>query len=216
MMLTVHDYSRISANEEIFSNASSIEMNKSRRLGSTSPLAKKKHSRKPDHLYSFEDKELGFLKAAKKSDENGNKEYKDACIKSPKAMKDFLLQLTKDTPDLIRSIRVPCLITSARDVKMLLLDSPEGYVCRVTRSETYHYPSSYTTFLSDMIPCLELGWQMRLIMEETINILITSTRRTFQIKRKRSFQIPSSFVCGNNKTVYNNPTLSHSSSPSSS
>lgn len=89
-------------------------MNKSRRLGSTTPLAKKKYSKKPDHLYTFEDKELGFLEAAKKNDENGNKEYKDACIKSPKTMKDFLLQLTKDTPHLIRSIRVPCLITSGK------------------------------------------------------------------------------------------------------
>ncbi|KAI9010984.1 hypothetical protein CLU79DRAFT_891055 [Phycomyces nitens] len=211
MMLTVHDYSKLSVNEEIFSNACSIEMNKSRRLGSTTPLAKKKHSKKLDHLYSFEDKELGFLEAAKKSDENGNKEYKDACIKSPKAMKDFLLQLTKDSPDLIRSIRVPCLITSARDVKMLLLDSPEGYICRVTRSETYHYPSSYTTFLSDIIPCLELGWQMKSIMEETLSTLITSTRCTFRIKRKRSFEMPSSFVRGNKKTVSNSATLSNSS-----
>jgi hypothetical protein len=77
-------------------------------------LARKKYSKRPDHLYSFEENELGFLEAAKKSDENGNKEFKDACLKSPKTMKDFLLQLIKDNPEFIRRIRVPCLITSGK------------------------------------------------------------------------------------------------------
>jgi hypothetical protein len=107
-------------------------MNSSRRLGSTSPLAKKKFSKRPDHLYTFKENELGLMEAAKKSDENGNKEYKDAQLKSPKTMKDFLLKLTKKKPELLRSFKVPCLITSALRIKLLIVDAPEGYVCRVT------------------------------------------------------------------------------------
>jgi hypothetical protein len=86
---------------EIFSSACSVEV----RL-----------SKKPDQLYTFETKELGFLEAAKKSDECGNKEFKDACIKSPKVMKDMLLHLTKDAPQLTHNIRVPCMITSGKKI----------------------------------------------------------------------------------------------------
>jgi hypothetical protein len=89
-------------------------VNKDRKIGSTSPLTKKRFSKKPDQLYTFETKELGFLEAAKKSDECGNKEFKDACIKSPKVMKDMLLHLTKDAPQLTHNIRVPCMITSGK------------------------------------------------------------------------------------------------------
>jgi hypothetical protein len=195
---------------EIYSNACSLEINKSRKIGSLTPLAKKRYSKRPDHLYTFEEKELGILEAAKSSDENGNKEYKDALLKSPKTMKSLLLQLTKQRIHLLHSIRVPCLITSGLDIKMLILDAPEGYVCRVISTETYRYPSSFSTFVTDIVPCLELGWLMKSIMEETLDALLVPMRVSVSKKRKIVFDMPSCFVNGNKK----NQPLAQRSTPS--
>lgn len=75
---------------------------------------KVKPSKEPDQIFTFEGKELGLLEAAKSTDEKGNKNFGDGFIKGPNLMKDFLLQLVKEHPELTHAIRVPCFLTSGK------------------------------------------------------------------------------------------------------
>jgi hypothetical protein len=135
---------------------------------------------------------LGFLDAPKKNDE----EYTDTFLKYPKAMKEFFLQLTNKKPNLLRKLKVPCIIANGLDIELLVMDAPEGYVCRVTSTEEYSYPSSLSAFITYIVPCLKLVWSTRSIMEEIVDALIVTSRINITMKRKRSSDITSCFSRG--------------------
>lgn len=95
---------------------------------------------------------------------------------------------------------------------MLVLDCPEGYVCNVASTETYYHPSEYSSFLPKMTRCLKLGWMLKSIMEETLSTLASPTNDDINMKKKRRFEAPSSFIRGNKKSTNNGATSSSSSS----
>lgn len=54
---------------------------------------------------------------------------------------------------------------------MIVMDSPAGYVCRLSQTGTIEYPSSHQLYLKMINICLKLIWMSRLTMEKTIKIL---------------------------------------------
>lgn len=51
------------------------------------------------------------------------------------------------------------------------MDCPNGYVCRVRKSEAVRYPSSQGLFIKSIKKCLRLIWCSRLTMEKTIETI---------------------------------------------
>ncbi|KAI8877594.1 hypothetical protein K501DRAFT_278324 [Backusella circina FSU 941] len=138
-------------------------MNKDRSLGSVVLLSKKKPSKRLNQLYSFDEKELGIVEVTK-----NYKRLLDAADRAKAPPSNTFTKML------------------ALDIKLLLLGSPEGYVCRVTSTETYRYPSSFQTFINGIIPCLELCWLTKSITEETLGTLTVPTRVTITRKRRKS------------------------------
>ncbi|KAL0073907.1 hypothetical protein F4703DRAFT_1377390 [Phycomyces blakesleeanus] len=146
LILTVFDSS------EICSKASSFESNRGRQIASVTNIGRKKSAKRPDHIFRYGSFELGISEAAKVSDENGDKDIKDSRIKAPKLMKDLMQKILENKPGLINTLRIPSIIMSGLDINMHILDIPEGYVSRITRTETYSYPNEYMSFASEIKP----------------------------------------------------------------
>lgn len=51
------------------------------------------------------------------------------------------------------------------------MDCPNGYVCRIRKTETARYSSSQGLFIKLIKKCLRLIWCSRLIMEKTIETI---------------------------------------------
>jgi hypothetical protein len=60
---------------------------------------------------------------------------------------------------------------------MLIMDFPAEYIFRVLHTKSYNYPMAYPLFVKEIKFCLELVWLARMILEETVDVIISPAPR---------------------------------------
>lgn len=165
-------------------------INKKRRLSTLDSIERKRRSKTPDHLIKFGAYEIGLTEAAKTEDKNGNKYFVDTMIKAPKMLKDMLVKLIESSSHKKHSLRTVGFITSGKckksvlvefnsitlseikigaEIKLIVMDMPGSYICRLLHTDSYKYPLEYLLFSKDMTHCLQLIWTAKMILEDTIH-----------------------------------------------
>ncbi|KAG1174093.1 hypothetical protein G6F46_011207 [Rhizopus delemar] len=168
-ILTAFDFSRMTIREERPCKATDSMINKKRRLSTLDSIERKRRSKTPDHLIKFGAYEIGLTEAAKTEDKNGNKYFVDTMIKAPKMLKDMLVKLIESSSHKKHSLRTVGFITSGAEIKLIVMDMPGSYICRLLHTDSYKYPLEYLLFSKDMTHCLQLIWTAKMILEDTIH-----------------------------------------------
>jgi hypothetical protein len=53
------------------------------------------------------------------------------------------------------------------------MDMPRGYICRLLHTGSYKYPTVHPLFSKDMAHCLHLIWKAKMVLEGTIDDIIS-------------------------------------------
>ena len=89
-------------------------LNSKTRLSNIEPIQRKKSSKRPDILFSFGNRELGFAETAKIACEQGTKDMSDSAFKAPKIMKEMLKKLVDMKTTKVNSLCTICMVTSGK------------------------------------------------------------------------------------------------------
>ncbi|CDH59851.1 hypothetical protein RO3G_13306 [Lichtheimia corymbifera JMRC:FSU:9682] len=149
------------------SKASSHRMNQARCLAAVLPMDRKKVGSKVDSLFYHDLQEYGMAEAGCITNSQNSKTLLEAGIKCPKALKDMLCELVSHAPSKIRAIRTHALVFSGLEMNHLIMDSPQGYVCRVSRlSRWLQYPTCPERFIYQLSPILQVVYNAKISMEQ--------------------------------------------------
>ncbi|KAI8090327.1 hypothetical protein BDF21DRAFT_333348 [Thamnidium elegans] len=114
LILLAFDKGELKIREKKYSKATNTQINRKRKLSSIESIERKVTSKRPDQLITFGDYELGIVEGSKIDDDHSTKLFLDSMKKSPKSMKDMLLQLLKVAPHKKHDIKTIALITSGK------------------------------------------------------------------------------------------------------
>ncbi|KAI8141482.1 hypothetical protein BJV82DRAFT_177720 [Fennellomyces sp. T-0311] len=139
--------------------AMSARLNKKRRI-SEAGLAPKLAAWKPDLLLTKDEVEYGCSEnGGKEESGGGTKETVEKWLKVPKLLKDMLdlaAQKLEYDETLVRQLKVIGFIHTHLRVSMMLLDSPAGYVTRLSRTRDYEVPIQKERVTHQLLPILKL------------------------------------------------------------
>ncbi|KAI9018724.1 hypothetical protein CLU79DRAFT_847064 [Phycomyces nitens] len=165
------DQGEIVAKREITSEVSTSQMNERRKLSSIDKISRQKTGKRVDMIFKYDSFEIGVYEAKKSSKDYSDGGISDERIKVPKIMKGMLTKLLTVAPSQQRQLKTIGLITSGLNIKLLAMDSPNGYVCRIQKTEAATYPSNKGLFIKLIQRCLRTIWCSRLTMERTITMM---------------------------------------------
>lgn len=90
--------------------------------------------------------EYGCAEAGAKDEGlRGTKRLLEKDLKPAKVLKDMINQLSElvsNTESSVRELYTVGYILSGLSMELMVMDSPKGYNCRITRSKQYEYPSN--------------------------------------------------------------------------
>ncbi|KAI7856289.1 hypothetical protein BDC45DRAFT_64627 [Circinella umbellata] len=154
------------------SQASSARHNQKRSLSAHEPTSRHTVGMQPDMKCLYLNYEIGFSEVGLKDDgASGTKELYECGMKAPKMMKDFFSAIINEQPSVIRSTKIAAFIISGLHMSALIMDSPEGSVCRITQSERATFPCDADVCARQLIPIIELVYRVRLYLMETVNAI---------------------------------------------
>ncbi|RCH81527.1 hypothetical protein CU098_001238, partial [Rhizopus stolonifer] len=169
---TVFDHSTIiSRGGEKSSSASSDGRNQSRTIASVDPMARKLCGRKIDLLFKSASAELGCMECGRSDGVNTTKEMEDGSIKLPKILKDMFIGLCNFAPSFVNDLAVPGVITMNSKFTLVTMDSPCGYVCRLSRVKSIYFPSQPFEIITYLVPILKQVYSIRLLMEQNLKLM---------------------------------------------
>ncbi|CAG8712180.1 7780_t:CDS:2, partial [Funneliformis caledonium] len=105
--------------------------------------------------------------------DNGTKLLKERGLKSPKMLKDMLVDLGNFImweTNKLRQLELVSFIHAGLFMILLRMDAPAGYVCRITRSNTLQMPTNVKCF-EQALKCIVLTWKAKTIICKTIDIV---------------------------------------------
>ncbi|CAI2191858.1 18201_t:CDS:2 [Funneliformis geosporum] len=105
--------------------------------------------------------------------DNGTKLLKERGLKSPKMLKDMLVDLGNFImweTNKLRQLELVSFIHAGLFMILLRMDAPAGYVCRITRSDTLQLPTNVKCF-EQALKCIVLTWKAKAIIRKTIDIV---------------------------------------------
>lgn len=196
---TVFDHSTIiSRGGEKSSSASSDGRNQSRTIASVDPMARKLCGRKIDLLFKSASAELGCMECGRSDGVNTTKEMEDGSIKLPKILKDMFIGLCNFAPSFVNDLAVPGVITMNSKFTLVTMDSPCGYVCRLSRVKSIYFPSQPFEIITYLVPILKQVYSIRLLMEQNLKLMSAvpvdiDEDISFEVKNKVC--LPLSFYC---------------------
>ncbi|KAG9299946.1 hypothetical protein G9A89_009674 [Geosiphon pyriformis] len=94
--------------------------------------------------------------------------------KTPKMMKDIfshLCALVKMKEEKIRKLETIGFIHSGLTTVLLRLDSPAGFVSRISRTKSLSIPSDVAEFGSKMLPVILMAWKAKMIVTNVIRLV---------------------------------------------
>ncbi|KAI7848516.1 hypothetical protein BDC45DRAFT_523056 [Circinella umbellata] len=152
---------------EMGSTASSERKNEQR-----VPNQRKNHGHKTDLLFKVSNGEIGCSEVAKKdSGDAGTKELKELGLKVPKMMKDQLWQLARNHPEKSRRLAVIGYVMMGLKLRVVVMENPSTYICKINRTPAYYFPSTIETFGSQLGNLLGLVSQVKELACQTLDIL---------------------------------------------
>ncbi|CAG8596403.1 1176_t:CDS:2 [Diversispora eburnea] len=105
--------------------------------------------------------------------DNGSKLLKERGLKSPKMLKDMMIDLgnfVEWKTDKLRQFELVSFIHAGLFMILLRMDVPAGYICRITRSDTLQVPTNVSQF-EKALKCLVLTWKAKTIICKTIDVV---------------------------------------------
>jgi hypothetical protein len=153
--------------------ASSSRKNEGRFLPSTTKIQRKQMGRRADLILRRDETEFGCGEAGKMFEGiNSTKTLVERGLKSPKMMKDMRDDLlSKTSVSKHRQIKTIGYIHSGLTMQLIFLDSPRGYVSRLTRSMLYRVPENVNRFANDLLPLLAVIIQSKLFVQNMCAIV---------------------------------------------
>jgi hypothetical protein len=153
--------------------ASSSRKNERRILPSAMKIQRKQMGRRADLILRRDETEFGCGEAGRLFEGvNSTKTLVERGLKSPKMMKDMRDDLLSKTPvSKHRQIKTIGYIHSGLTMQLIFLDSPRGYVSRLTRSTLYRVPESVNRFPNDLLPLLAVIIQSKLFVQNMCSIV---------------------------------------------
>ncbi|KAK4515609.1 uncharacterized protein ATC70_010560 [Mucor velutinosus] len=146
--------------------SSSAGRNIGRNIGSRQPISKKLCGRKVDLEFKSADTEYGLAECSRYHSLNDTKQLMDGGFKMPKIMKEMIYQLVKKrSPQSFRDVSVIGFLPSELNLSLLLLDIPDGYVCRISHRHPLKYPDDEDSIAKEFPQILKVVYQSRLLME---------------------------------------------------
>ncbi|RUS26066.1 hypothetical protein BC938DRAFT_471275 [Jimgerdemannia flammicorona] len=151
---------------EACSAASGHRKNADRTVSASHKLKRQKIGRKGDLiLRSSTNLEFGGGEAGKTyTSEKGTKWLVESGLKLPKMLKDMLMDLAKEvewSTTVLRTLTTVGFIHGDRRQMVLELDCPDGYVCRLTRSNVYKIADSIATHSAETLPLILMTWRAK-------------------------------------------------------
>ncbi|CAO3593563.1 unnamed protein product [Absidia cylindrospora] len=155
---------------ELASSSSRAAMNMDRMDEGIDKRKRSRYGHKVDMLFRSGEVELGCLEAGK---EQGNieistKEWKNGYLKQPKVLKDMLYVLSRNKSQQANVFRTVGLTLMGHKLTMMVMDSPNGYVGRLQRTDAWYFPNNVFEFVTSIPQLLRLTWTANLIMEATL------------------------------------------------
>ncbi|PKK58077.1 hypothetical protein RhiirC2_347831 [Rhizophagus irregularis] len=150
---------------ESCSLASSARKNRNRNVASVSSMPRKAMGRRGDLIIHCMSREYGCGEAGNLySGNNGTKILCERGLKTPKMMKDQFDDLcihmgSKEKE--VRKLETIGFIHAGLSVLLLRLDSPAGYIGRITRSKMLTIPSTISEFGKGVLPVIMLAWKAK-------------------------------------------------------
>jgi hypothetical protein len=159
---------------EFASIASSARRNEHRLAASTASMKRKMMGHRADFLIRKLTVEYACGETGKSyNGENDTKLLLERQSKLPKMMKDQLLQLFKlcdNNENMIRKLSIAGILHFGLRHTMLVMDCPAGYVCRVAPTQTFHIPTSLSTFPS-LLNVIKVTWKMKAFIRNMIEVV---------------------------------------------
>ncbi|GAN06832.1 hypothetical protein MAM1_0137c06322 [Mucor ambiguus] len=189
---TVFDYSAIkSRSGEKSSTSSSDGLNAARTIANINQAARKLMGRKVDMVYKLQPNEYGCMECGK-DENNSTKELSDGMFKIPIIMKDMFNSLAKKTPSLVNDITISSLMIMETKISLIIMDSPGGNVCRISRLKPLYFPVCSLNFMSSLVSIMKLVYTARLNMEKTY-LLIAKNEPALEYDLGEDPPIPPTF-----------------------
>ncbi|CAJ0900874.1 3584_t:CDS:2, partial [Entrophospora sp. SA101] len=162
------------ARGESFSIASSKRKNSKRVIQGVVKTTRKAIRRKGDLTLRKGSHEYVASEVGKDYEgDNGTKLLKERGLKSPKMLKDMIVDLgnfVEWKTNTLRQFELISFIHAGLYMILLRMDVPAGYTCRVTRSDTLQVPTNINRF-EKALKCLVLAWKAKIIIRKTINVV---------------------------------------------
>ncbi|KAI9010313.1 hypothetical protein CLU79DRAFT_773810 [Phycomyces nitens] len=156
---------------EKMSSSTAIGKNKQRKLEAIDQRRRYASGSKVDLLFKSKDKsELGCCEVGKGQNDNSTKELDDR-TKQLKTLKEMLARLVYQSPALIHQLKTVGFTIMGPKINMIYVDCPAGYVSRVTRTVTLHFPTDLKRFSRMMPPLISLVMNGKNVMEHSLDLL---------------------------------------------
>ncbi|KAI9273087.1 hypothetical protein BDA99DRAFT_602267 [Phascolomyces articulosus] len=179
---------------EYVSKSTTTRANMDRSIAAIDAMARRKIGTKTDVLFTTEFLEFGTCEAGKITDPNNTKTLLEAGMKIPKTLKDMLFVLANECPSQLRRLRTCGIVISGLNMLPLLMDSPNGYVARISRPNQFlHYPTNASDFYKNMKNILRVIYDVKTVMAE-VNEIINETDDGVKYGSRRSTALPPSFL----------------------
>ncbi|CAG8502910.1 14391_t:CDS:2 [Cetraspora pellucida] len=162
------------ARGESCSLASSKRKNNRRIVQGIVKTTRKSIGRRGDLIIRKGSYEYGASEVGKDYDgDNGSKLLKERGLKSPKMLKDMIVNLgnfVEWKAEKLRQFELVSFIHAGLFMILLRMDVPAGYICRITRSDTLQMPTNVNQF-EKALKCLVLTWKAKMIVRKTIEVV---------------------------------------------
>ncbi|RHZ73769.1 hypothetical protein Glove_229g119 [Diversispora epigaea] len=162
------------ARGESCSIASSKRKNNRRIVQGIVKTTRKSIGRRGDLIVRKGSYEYGASEVGKDYEgDNGSKLLKERGLKSPKMLKDIIVDLgnfVEWKTDKLHQFELVSFIHAGLFMILLRMDVPAGYICRITRSDTLQVSTNINQF-EKALKCLVLTWKAKMNVCKTIEIV---------------------------------------------
>ncbi|KAI8138881.1 hypothetical protein BJV82DRAFT_280436 [Fennellomyces sp. T-0311] len=154
---------------ESSSKATSKRTNNDRTLATVDRCTRKRMGSKIDIMFATEIFEVGTAEAGKVTNPENTKTLYESGFKTPKVLKDMFMDLLREAPGCIRTIKTCGYTISGISLMAHIMDAPAEYVCRMNRMQKwFHYPTSADNFVVRIKALLTVIYTMKGVMERTL------------------------------------------------
>ncbi|KAI8575045.1 hypothetical protein K450DRAFT_275975 [Umbelopsis ramanniana AG] len=158
---------------ESSSIATSTRKNQDRVIASMVKMKRKAMGRRGDLILRKNSAEYGCAEAGAKDEGSwGTKKLMEKGVKAAKTLKDMLnnlCDLVDNVESSVRQLRTIGYILSGLSMELMVMDSPMGYCCRITRSKLYSVPTSALQVRRKLLPLMSALISTKLLVLKVIN-----------------------------------------------